>query len=525
VDTVPPVFSNPSPAPQLPLVRTSQTSAVVLIADDSGVDLDSLAFTVNGSAYGYNSGGVSFDVATGSLTIALGALNPAPIIHDGDIVTVSITQLADLAGNKITQPFTWSWQADYSAAVGGGFGPVTFNGGKDAAWSPDSQRLAFASNRFGNDDLFVLASQTNSVIVESSASLTRVTSSSANENQPAWSPDGRRLAYVSDVTGNRQIWMTAADGSGSAVQLSSSAADDTHPSWSADGSEIYFARSTSGLGNVWAIDMDTATWQKTGEHQTSKDDIGFDLEPAISPDGATVVYHRSLYVDNLYSVGINGLAPQALTATGADITPSWSPDGRQIVFASKRNSPAYQLWLMDHMGGNPKLLLDNLNTWPETQPAWSPDSGRIAFTTTRSGSPNIWIISVLQVGAFTASPTPFSPAGASPSAKKTITFSYSLSGSNAVVSLDIVRPSATIAASVIHLQSQNGGAHSITWNGRDANNTPVPDGAYQARLTITGAAALDPIVRQFPIVVDSTPPGIALQSSDGDLSRGYFNPK
>src|SRR5262249_41375839 len=163
-------------------------------------------------------------------------------------------------GNAITQPFVWSWQADFSAAIGGGFGPVTVNGGQDPAWSPDGTRLAFSSDRFGNKDLFVLSAQGSNPLFESTGTLSRVTSSSAQESQPTWSPDGLRLAYTSDATGHPQIWMTAADGTGSPVQLTTNDASDSHPVWSADGREIYFARSTSGLGQLWTVDIDTRTW-------------------------------------------------------------------------------------------------------------------------------------------------------------------------------------------------------------------------------------------------------------------------
>lgn len=525
VDTVAPVLSQPSPASQLPPLRTSETKASILVQDDSGLDLDSLVFTVNGASYTVLSGGVSFDVASGSLSITLGNLNPKPVIQDGDLVTLLIHQLRDRAGNRLAQPFAWTWQADFSAAVGGDFGPVTFNGGKDPSWSGDSQRLAFVSNRFGNDDLFVLSAQGSNPLFESTATLTRVTLSSARETEPSWSPDGARLAYVSDTSGVPQIWMTNSDGSGQPVQLTSGTASDTHPSWSADGSLIFFARATSGLGNLWAVELDTQTWSKISEKQITTRNIGFDLSPALSPGSNAIAFHRSLYVDNIESVDSSGVNPVTLTNTGKDVMPSWSPDGNSIVFASKRNSAAYQLWVMDRSGANAKMLVDNANTWPETQPVWSPDGGRIAFTTTRSGAPNIWMLSVLQVSQFSASPSPFSPAGTSASAKKTLTLRYQLSASNALVTLDILNASGQVVATLADKDVQSTGWHSYVWDGRASPGTVLADGSYMARLSVGGAAALDAIIRQVPFVIDSAPPALQLLNSSGGLGNSsYYNP-
>ena len=69
--------------------------------------------SVNGSTFDATSG-VAYDSATGSMTITFSNLKPVPpLILDGEKVTVSIFDLADLAGNHIPQPFTWSWQANF----------------------------------------------------------------------------------------------------------------------------------------------------------------------------------------------------------------------------------------------------------------------------------------------------------------------------------------------------------------------------------------------------------------------------
>lgn len=522
VDIAPPMFLNPDPPPTLPLTRTEQLTARVVVQDSAGLDMDSLRFSINGSSYNVRSGGVTYDVTSGSLTILITALRPvAPQIRDGDVVTVRIDDAADLAGNHIAQPFSWSWQADFTRFAGSDFAPVTFNGGKDAAWSTDSSHLAFASDRFGSDDLFVIDADAFGNMVESAASLHRLTSGSANENQPVWSPDGHRLIYVSDVEGTKDLWMMNSDGSGAPVRLTTTEEEDEHPTWLPDGSRVIFTRSTNGYGNLWAIDLDTATWTKTGEHAITQEGLGYNREARTSSDGKSLIYRRSLYVDNIARIQSDGSAQTPVTATGKDTSPAWSPDDRQIVFATTRESPASQLWLMDADGGNVRKLLDNQGIFIEKDPAWSADGGRIAFTTTRGGSPNIWVLSVLQVNGFNATPTPFSPV-ASPGVKDVIDISYRLSASSANVKLDLLAPTASFNRSFIPGVTQNSGEHHISWDGRRADGEVAQDGEYILRLTVTGSAALDPIIRQISFEIDNAPPDVRLTASSG--SGGFYNP-
>jgi Tol biopolymer transport system component len=523
VDNTLPVLSNPSPPATVPLTQTSQTQAIVHVSDADGVDLESLLFTVNGTTYTVSAGGVHFDAPTGNLTISLPTLRPQPVIHDGDVVTVSIVELSDMAGNEIPQPFTWSWQASFSNVNGNQFAPATFNGGQDPAWSSDSQRLAFSSNRSGSYNLYVLTAQGNNVLEESTATLTQLTNLSANLTQPAWSPDGRTLAFVSDATGAKQIWMMPADASGPAVQLTTGGQDDEHPLWSPDGAHILFSRSDQGLGNLWSVDLSTPAMVKTGEHQVTQDDIGYDLEPRYSSNGQSITYRRSLYVDNINTVHPDGTAVASLTSSGKEFTPAYSSDGTLIVFASARTGAVPGLWTMDPQGQGQAPLLDNLGIYTEKDPAWSPDGFRIAFTSTRSGSPNVWMLSLLRVSSFTAVPAMFSPGGTSPTAKKTITFSWQLSAAGASVSLDILS-GGNFVRNLLAGDLESSGPHTLTWNGQNAGSQPVQNGTYTARLTVTGQAAISPLISQASFFVDNVAPTVNLQASSGNAALGYFNP-
>lgn len=152
---------------------------------------------------------------------------------------------------------------------------------------------------------------------------------------------------------------------------------------------------------------------ENGETQLTQDDIGYNLEPAYSADGQSIVYRRNLYVNNIYAASVGGTSSVALSVSGADFTPTYSPDKQSLVFSTQRNGPASALWIANANGQNAVALLDNQNLFSESEPDWSSDGGRIAYTSTRSGAPNIWVLSLLKVSDFTVLPTLFSPAGTS----------------------------------------------------------------------------------------------------------------
>src|SRR5262249_23662211 len=93
-------------------------------------------------------------------------------------------------------------------------------------------RIAFVSNRAGNDDIYVMNAN--------GTGLTRLTDNPANDGQPAWSPDVKRVAFVSSRTGNDEIYVMNADGT-SVTRLTKNAAIDRDPAWSPTGTKIAFA--------------------------------------------------------------------------------------------------------------------------------------------------------------------------------------------------------------------------------------------------------------------------------------------
>ncbi len=179
-----------------------------------------------------------------------------------------------------------------------------------------------------------------------------LTSGSWNSITPSWSPDGARIAFASDRTGDLEIYVMPADGSGMPVRLTDNAGDDFSPSWSPDNSRLVFVRSPAGSVSLSPLRLPTA--------------------------------------GDVYSMRSDGSDEQRLTNHPApDLFPVWSPDGSQIAFTTQRDGN-YEIYLMAPDGSG-KENLTNQAAW-DMGPTWSPIDDRLGFMSTRSGQPEWWFM-------------------------------------------------------------------------------------------------------------------------------------
>jgi TolB protein len=237
------------------------------------------------------------------------------------------------------------------------------------AWTPDGGRIAFYSERDGNAEIYVMNADGSGV--------TRLTNTSADEGYPAWSPDGRTISFDSDRTGNFDIFAMNADGS-NVRPLTRHPARDVSATWSPDGSKIVFMsdREPGGFDAYEAAPDPAAPAKRVTR-------TGSTWFPVFSPDGTALAFHVGRDVHTLPAASrVEGTPagddPRRLTTDPENgMYPSWSPDGKRIVFMSWRTGRT-ELFTMNADGSDQKKLV-TLDKGDAVDPRWSPDGSKIAF--------------------------------------------------------------------------------------------------------------------------------------------------
>ena len=213
---------------------------------------------------------------------------------------------------------------------GAGLTRLTTNTASDVepAWSPDGSKVAFATNRDGNFEISVINADGQNPV--------RLTSSSAADRAPAWSPDGTKIAFTSFRDGNGEIYVMGADGS-NPVRLTNHPGFDTDPVWSPDGSKIAFSSTRDGNAEIYGVDA-----TGSGLTRLTSNNVD-DVQPAWSPDGTKLVFSRFAWCDgdtgfceyDLFVMNADGSGAAQLTFGSSDADPAWSPDGRWIAYGAK----------------------------------------------------------------------------------------------------------------------------------------------------------------------------------------------
>ena len=239
-------------------------------------------------------------------------------------------------------------------------------------WSPDSRRIAFASTRDGDNEIYVMNADGSNV--------TQLTHNSSRDFNPAWSPDSRRIVFNSNRDGDYEIYVMNADGS-NVTQLTHNSNENFWPVWSPDGRRIAFISKRDGDFEVYVMNDDgSSVTQLT--HNSS-----YDASPAWSPDGHHIAFYSDRDGDaEIYVMNADGSNVTQLTHNSSyDDDPAWSPDSRQIAFDSNRDGD-WDIYVMNPDGSALTQLTHNSSY--DNGPAWSPDGRHIAFYSNRGGDYN-----------------------------------------------------------------------------------------------------------------------------------------
>jgi TolB protein len=188
------------------------------------------------------------------------------------------------------------------------------------AWSPDGRRLAYVSFENKKPVVYVhsLADGKRHVAANFKGS----------NSAPAWAPDGARLAVSLSRDGGSQIFLVNADGSG-VRRLAQSGGIDTEPVFSPDGQTIYFTSDRGGSPQIYRMSAGG------GEAQRVTFDGTYNVSPRISPDGKVLAYiARNAGKFQVASMDLASRQVQILTDSDKDESPSFAPNGRMILLAT-----------------------------------------------------------------------------------------------------------------------------------------------------------------------------------------------
>lgn len=258
-------------------------------------------------------------------------------------------------------------------------------------------RILFQSNMDGDIEIYLLTQE----------GLERLTDNSWRDEHPAWSPDGRRIAFSADPDGRSHIFVMNADGSG-LRQVTEAEAEDTEPAWWPDGGSLIFSREekkiigtrtalhrvdltdgrtrrlipglskSHGIAHVApdarlvtftgkrSFGWDAAVFDVTTRVVSFLDDGGKSCRGRFSPDGKLVAYvsSRADGKGDIWLAAPDGAGKTRLTARDEtyDYFPAWSPDGRFVVFNSSRehgHDDDWRLMIIEVATGEVRLLFDS----------------------------------------------------------------------------------------------------------------------------------------------------------------------
>ncbi|MBC7730655.1 MAG: Tol-Pal system protein TolB [Bacteriovorax sp.] len=227
------------------------------------------------------------------------------------------------------------------------------------AWSPDGKQLAYVSF------------ETQKAVVYTQDASTGVRRAVANfkgsNSAPAWSPDGQTLAVTLSRENGSQLYLIARDGS-NVRRLTQSNAIDTEPVFAPDGRGIYFVSDRGGGPQIYRTSLTGGTG---GNVERVTFGGSYNTSPAISPDGRMLAYiSRQGGAFRLYTLDLTGNAqPVALTDTGDDEHPSFAPNGRLIIYASRLQGR--DVLMTTTLDGKIKARLVS-TTADVRAPAWGP---------------------------------------------------------------------------------------------------------------------------------------------------------
>jgi Tol biopolymer transport system component/DNA-binding winged helix-turn-helix (wHTH) protein len=196
-------------------------------------------------------------------------------------------------------------------------------------FSPDGKKIVFASERTGNYEIWIADAD--------GKNQRQLTNTKNSSGSPRFSPDGKFIAYDSQKAGSSDIYVVSTDG-GESIRLTENSNNNFLPSWKSDGSQIFFISNRSGSEQIWKI---SATG---GEATQITKNGGFEMYVV----NDSIIYSKGSNKAGLWSIGINGENENPIPELSeVGIWRSWFANNKGIYFTANNNQPPYQIKFFD----------------------------------------------------------------------------------------------------------------------------------------------------------------------------------
>jgi dipeptidyl aminopeptidase/acylaminoacyl peptidase len=271
--------------------------------------------------------------------------------------------------------------------------PLVTTAGSSAmpSWSPDGARILFHSRR--KDDKQRAGATRNLYSVRADGTdERRLTKGNKDEYHAVLSPDGKKILYVSEVNGSRDIWLADADGQ-NAVPLTDDPGTEDQPAWAPDSRQIAYAAfpKEGGSFDLWLMYSDGSGRRRLTATPANE------IFPTWHPNGDLVAYVTDAGGNfDIYAINIHdGRTTPIVVSPDNEARPAWSPDGTKIAFSrwpARGRSTESTLWVANADGTAPIEL--SAAPAPATHPAWAPDGRTLAFQHRGETAWEIWSLAL-----------------------------------------------------------------------------------------------------------------------------------
>ncbi len=222
------------------------------------------------------------------------------------------------------------------------------------AWSPDGRRIAFTSSRSGNDDIYILELQSGEV--------SQITTQAGYDGQPSWSPDGEWLVYESYQDSNLDIYIVRVDLSQDPIRLTENPGPDMAPHWSPSTREIVWSGMRDNQFDIWLMSLDSVGDSRAVNLTQS---AGIDeANPSFNLESTRLTWSGRAKGDssNQIMMGEFGEDRGQISAVlvGEGVDPAWSPAGDTLVWGSKlQGQGVLQVGAVNSFGVVPQSFLQD----------------------------------------------------------------------------------------------------------------------------------------------------------------------